>query len=483
MSGEGQAERYDAVTYPNLVHGKSHPRTVGAMAALHGLDVAPPEDCRVLDLGCGTATNLMSMAFDLPQSTFVGVDIAARQIELGREHAAALGLQNTTLHATSVDELPGLEPFDYIVIHGVYTWVAPEVRDTLLASARRLLKPEGVLYVSYNCYPGWHFGNVVRELFVRRTDPNAPPLVRVQQARDVLEATFEASDKRSLVSAAMHSEIDFIRSMSDSYLLHEYFEPDQDALYFEDFVRHAYSHRLQYVANGRSDNMLTAVQAPAIRKVMEQTDNRLMQQQLFDHLCGTRFRRTLLCRSDRPAPALAIRTELIERLHARLPRRDAVRHEEGHLILELQEDRRIRMPPGPLADWIGMLHTAWPSTVPLRSLLELAGAERDNAGSAVAQLFFTGAIELSLSPITAASSLTERPVSSELARIQAQYDPSLVCSRIHRSESLEPLEWDVLQLLDGTRTLDEVAAELKADRAEVQEMAEGLVERCLLVDA
>ncbi len=482
MSDEaGQAQRYDEVVYPQLVYHWSHPRSVGAMAALFGIDPAPPERCRVLGIGCGTGANLLSMAFEHPGSEFVGVDVSPRQIEIGKTHAAALGLSNATLVAGSVGDLPAsIGTFDYVLAQGVYTWVAPETRDVILRSARRLLKPEGVFYVSYNCHPGWHLANVVRELLLRRTDPSAPTVERVQQGREVLRAMHAASDTTSLVSAAMGLELEFIESMGDEYLAHDHFEPTMEAVYFEDFVGHADRCGLQYVANARPERQLASTQAPSVRAAMEAAPDRLTQQQILDHLLGTRFRRSLLCRADRPPVGSKPAADVLPRLHARLLRGDAVRRDGEGLVLELGESRRIRLPPGLLADWLVDLQRRWPSSVALRDRLDEAGPARVAAADALVRLFFAGGVELLLSPVSAASELTARPLGAECARIQAGFG-RWVCSRVHRSEGLGPGEAEVLRALDGTRTTAEVARLLGARPADVKRAARGFLERCLLV--
>jgi len=146
---------YDAVPYSEYVFPYTHPASVGAVAALFGMRPADPAHCRVLELGCCTGANLIPMAYDLPGSEFVGIDLSRRQIDDGRRTIAALSLTNIDLRPGSildVDESYGT--FDYIIAHGVYSWVPAEVREKLLAVCKANLKPDGVAYVSYNTYPG-----------------------------------------------------------------------------------------------------------------------------------------------------------------------------------------------------------------------------------------------------------------------------------------------------------------------------------------
>jgi len=75
---------YDEVPYPGLPLPQTHPSQLATLGFLHGLEPAPVERCRVLELGCGDGGNLIPMALDLPESEFVGIDLSAPAIATGR---------------------------------------------------------------------------------------------------------------------------------------------------------------------------------------------------------------------------------------------------------------------------------------------------------------------------------------------------------------------------------------------------------------
>src|SRR6266704_7122461 len=64
---------YDRVPYPSGVFSQTHPNRLATVAFLRGMDPAPVSRCRVLELACGTAANLVSFAHQFPESEFVGV--------------------------------------------------------------------------------------------------------------------------------------------------------------------------------------------------------------------------------------------------------------------------------------------------------------------------------------------------------------------------------------------------------------------------
>src|SRR5262249_49173778 len=143
------AESYDRIPYDSTPRYATHPDCLATLATLMGMKPAPVERCRVLEIGCSTGGNLLSMAEALPEGRFVGIDLSAVQIETGQRVASALGLGNVRLEVRSlldVDESFG--QFDYIITHGVYSWVPQQVRDHLLKVCKTNLAPHGVAYVS-----------------------------------------------------------------------------------------------------------------------------------------------------------------------------------------------------------------------------------------------------------------------------------------------------------------------------------------------
>src|SRR5438067_313897 len=170
------ATSYDAVPYESLPFVDTHPSRVAAVARLHGLNPPAVERCRVLELGCAHGSNLIPMAVTLPESRFVGIDLSRRQIADGQNVVAALGLTNIDLQPLSildVDEKLGV--FDYVICHGVYSWVPAEVQRKILDICARQLSPDGVALVSYNTYPGWFVRQMVRELMLYHVGPVAEP--------------------------------------------------------------------------------------------------------------------------------------------------------------------------------------------------------------------------------------------------------------------------------------------------------------------
>src|SRR4051812_46199373 len=154
---------YDSVRYSNYPYGQTHPDRLATVAILYGLHPPDPFTARVLEIGCGAGGNLIAMAAATPGLSALGVDLAAGPIADGQRAIAEIGLTNVELRRGDVRELPDLGEFDYVVAHGVYSWIPPDARDALLASIRSVLTPTGVAYVSFNAEPGGYFRRMLRD--------------------------------------------------------------------------------------------------------------------------------------------------------------------------------------------------------------------------------------------------------------------------------------------------------------------------------
>src|SRR5438045_961381 len=143
--------RYDVLPYGDRTFPRTHPDLLATVAMLFGMAPAPPERCRVLELGCAGGANLIAMAEGLPGSDFLGIDLSARQVAAGRERVRAKGLANVELRRMNIlDVGEDFGRFDYILCHGVYSWVPADVRDKILAVCGQNLASRGVAYVSRN---------------------------------------------------------------------------------------------------------------------------------------------------------------------------------------------------------------------------------------------------------------------------------------------------------------------------------------------
>ena len=167
---------------------QTHPDRLATVATLFGMRPAPAERSQVLELGCAGAGNLIPMGAGIAPRRFLGIDLSGRQVADGQKVVGTLGLTNVELKQRSITDVdPSWGHFDYIVCHGVYSWVPPAVQDKILEICATNLAPQGVAYVSYNTYPGWHMRGMLRDIMCYHARRFDDPQARVGQARALLD--------------------------------------------------------------------------------------------------------------------------------------------------------------------------------------------------------------------------------------------------------------------------------------------------------
>ena len=290
---------YDLIPYVGGVFEDTHPDTMRTMARLFGVDAPQARTARVLELGCSHGANLLPLALALPQATFVGVDFSRVQIDMGLRAIDETGATNIELrHAsiTDIDESWGL--FDYIICHGVYSWVPPDVQDAILRVSRENLRDNGVAYCSYNVLPGWFQRLPIRDLMLSHTRNFDEPETKIQQARAILEFLSERNiDSKQPFAVLARAINESLQSHHDSYVFHEYLAEHNEPVYFEEFARRAGLHGLQYLAECEFPSMLPENFDDKARQILDQISGIIRTEHYMDFLRNRTFRKTLLVKS------------------------------------------------------------------------------------------------------------------------------------------------------------------------------------------
>jgi SAM-dependent methyltransferase len=153
------------VSYKTYARRETHPARLGALGRLLGIAARDLAGARVLELGCGNGRNIIPLAEANPSTRFIGVDRATDLIEAGRRECAELGIENVELIAADIANYnPPAGEMDYVLCHGVYSWVSEVLQRRILDVIKKALAPNGIAVVSYNTLPGWHQRGVVRDI-------------------------------------------------------------------------------------------------------------------------------------------------------------------------------------------------------------------------------------------------------------------------------------------------------------------------------
>ena len=465
---------YDATPYPDLSYAHTHPDRLGMIATLLGLEPAPVERCRVLELGCAVGGNLLPMAYALPGSTFVGVDYSSPQIDEARARAAQLELANVEFLDADVAALPtDLGGFDYIVAHGLYSWVPAPVRDALFEVCHRHLAPNGVAFVSYNTYPGWHALQSMRELMRYRTRSIEDPHERAAEARAAVGALAEAlrqddSAYAAFVQGYAENVLPKMRDepeSADALLLHDELEEVNEPVYFHEFVEHASRFGLRYLCEAQIANVMPERLPPgAAEHVQRLARDPIEFEQYMDFAKNRSFRETLICHANAEV-GRSIDAAAVQRMHissrarpSREPAADGVAAFEGL-------DGAVFRTNHPLTRAaFAELHRRSPAAVPFAELTDEAaksvnlGPGDDLAGHVAelaanmlrAHAYSDSLIGLHIHQPRFSIEAGERPLASLVARLQAESGARVTNLR-HERVTLDTPERELLHLLDGTR--------------------------------
>jgi methyltransferase-like protein/2-polyprenyl-3-methyl-5-hydroxy-6-metoxy-1,4-benzoquinol methylase len=289
---------YDELPYTSTPMVYTQPERLATIARVFGMQPPAVTTARVLELGCADGINLITIASYFPETTCVGVDLSAQQVGAGQAMIEKLGLKNITLQQANLLELnQDLGQFDYIIAHGIYSWVSAEVQNKILSLCKTLLVPNGVAYVSYNTKPGWNMRSAIRDMMLYHTANIQDPKARVAQLRALLKFLADASGTTNdSYGLFLKEESQTFAELPESYLFHEFLEEENEPVYFHEFVQRARQHQLEYLGDAFLYSMLTMNFPADVEKTLQLFHNDLIQQeQYMDFLRNRHFRHTLLC--------------------------------------------------------------------------------------------------------------------------------------------------------------------------------------------
>jgi SAM-dependent methyltransferase len=479
--GEG-AFSYDVVAYPGRAYAQTHPDRLATIASLFGLQAAPVEQCRVLEIGCGDGGNLIPMASHLPKSHFTGIDLSRRAVDQGSSLLASLGLENIQLnHMDLMEWNPAQGEFDYIIAHGVYSWVPSAAQEKLLAICGAHLARRGVAFVSYNALPGSHLRALVRDMMLFHVQHFDQPETRIAQAqaflRFLIANTFTEGDE---YCAFLKKEMERISRHTGAYLFHDDLAEHHNPVYFHQFAGHAARHGLQYLGEADFHEMQTDSLPPDAAdhlRRMAADGLYLEKEQIQDFLRCRRFRQTLLCREEVPLQR--------DPGPQRIPNyfvASAAAPKSGEPEADPDAAEEFQTPRGasisvklPLAKAVlRLLFEVWPQAIHFSELLSRAhsllsqqsGAIQNFSAEDAARLsaalwkmYSSGVIELHIGSFSFTLKPGEYPVADPLCRAQAQLGPYITNLRHMTVEIDDASGRALLPLMDGSRSRDALRRE------------------------
>lgn len=450
------ALKYDLLPYQSKPFAQSQPARLGALARMFGLAAAPLATARVLELGCASGGNIIPLAVRYPEATFVGVDLARTQVAAGRTQIAELELANIEIHCQSFTEIGDeLGQFDYVVCHGVYSWVPALVQAAIMRIVRARLSPIGVACISYNVLPGWRMMQPLRDAFLLEVPDHIDSLGRVAQARELLTFLSTASPDRGPYGDMIRLWAARLSSLPDDYIAHEFLEETNAPSTMREFANSAAAHGLGYLGECELSSMiLDNYGSEVAEQVRSRTANNLIEsEQYLDLLSGRTFRQSLLVSSERLATVnRALSPESLAGQHFLPPAGLRIERDGATASVIDAAGRTLTSDAPAIAEGIERLIARFPATSSLDQCAgELDTSGREALADALYRMVIAGMLQVLSEPVDTAPSVSEHPRAIRLARADALAGRDLTTSHRHESVNLDPAAQALLPAIDGTR--------------------------------
>lgn len=293
---------YDSFLYVSKPFSSTNINNLQAKAKMYGLNPAPLKGARVLELGASCGGNIVPQALYYPETTFTGIDLSGVQVKHGNDIINSIGLKNVTLlekDILDIDESFGT--FDYIIVHGIWSWVPDVVKDKILSICNVNLSDNGIAYVSYNTYPGWKRLEQLRDimLYSEKRAKDQDLLERTLYTKSVLKMvadTMNIDDRSRAQSAYKINNIHNVLNSNDYYVAHEYLEAFNDPVYVSDFIERARKQGCAYIGDEVLQRSFITWLADDVTNNIRTLshDNYVDKEQFYDYVYDTQFRMSLL---------------------------------------------------------------------------------------------------------------------------------------------------------------------------------------------
>ncbi len=292
---------YDVVPYSSYPYPNTHPERLYTIGKLFGMQPVNFKKCKVLELGCASGGNIIPFATMFPESIFVGIDISDAQVKQGQKHIEGLGLSNITLKTMSITDINAkLGKFDYIIVHGVLSWVPKDIQDKIFSVFAKNLAKNGIAYVSYNSLPGWNSIKTIRDMMLFHTRDFEKSEDKIREARLLLKFIKEANPgSKTAYMQTINDEIELLESSEDAHILYDHMGEYNEPFYFHQIAQKANENKLQYLGDTSIASMFPGNFPQGITETLSKASGDVIKtEQYIDFIRNRRFRTSLFCHQD-----------------------------------------------------------------------------------------------------------------------------------------------------------------------------------------
>ena len=463
---------YDELPYDcTAAYPYSQPNRLATIATLFGMTPPPVQNSRILELGCANGTNILAMGYALPQAQCLGIDSSSKQIEQGQALLSQLNLPNVTLQHKDILTIDAdWGQFDYIIAHGIFSWVSDTIQAKMLEICQQNLSPNGVAYISFNTRPGWNMRSTIRDMMLYHVQQFDDIPTQVEQIQALVHFLGEATkEKKDLYSVFVQKEFKILQQQPESYLYHDFLEKYNKPIYFHEFVSSIKQHALQYLGDAHIQTMFSDDLTSEITAKLQNLTV-VHREQYNDFLTNRSFRHSLIChqnlqlqRKIYPAAMkqfyLASQLKPVDKV-VNIVSNQAFKFEQAG-VGGVDESTPI------VKSALVYLYQQWPQAIEFKELviqatLQLSTASQgtykipenptileDTLAEVLLKCYLGGVIEATIYPPQCVTAISETPKVSDLALAQIEQGNDTVSNLRGEQLRYPPLFKDIIPALDG----------------------------------
>ena len=362
---------YDEVPYMSKTFYATQPNKLKSSLKLLDFETPEVETARVLEIGCSFGGNIIPFALANPKSKVIGLDLSKVQVDEGNKLIDSLGVDNIKLYHKDILDYKGeFGEFDYIICHGVYSWVPEEVQNAILDVIKKSLSKNGAAVISYNVYPGWKNMEIAKDIMTFRDKYLSKKGVeitnenRVSFGKGAIEFILNHSQQNDRVKNAIKS----LMTKDDYYILHEYFEMYNKPLYIYDFAEKLQEFGLAHVVDSNYTKSFPILDEEVEKKINNECgEDYIAKEQYYDYINDCQFRSSIITHADNLKNINISKDIKISNLKELFYRGRYFKNENGNYSfsneIEVTNDNRLE-------EILELLNNIYPETLSLDEIIE-----------------------------------------------------------------------------------------------------------------
>ena len=301
---EKSKKSYDEVPYKSISFPETHPLNQKIILGLLGFETPETEKARILEIGCSFGGNLIPFALNNKEADVIGIDLSEYQINEGKKIVEKMGIKNLKLYPINILEYNNeFGQFDYIICHGVFSWVPEAVQEKILKVIKESLVENGSAVISYNTYPGWKKLDILKDMmnfreniFQKNSSENMADgkiEKRIGRGKETL-GLFEKFS--NIIDDDFKETIEIVKNKENHYLYHEYFESDNNPLYLQEFNEKLLNNDLIHICDTTLSKSFIADNRLELEEHIssECKDNNILREQYYDFIYNRQFRSSII---------------------------------------------------------------------------------------------------------------------------------------------------------------------------------------------